>query len=258
VAIESSLNEAQQRRLLSNAQYADKLLSDIEAILTASESKSIFPKFRPDVSPLQVKLIGNYVGSLATAGAAETLAYLPQCDLGVVLISAGSTLNDEDLSTIRLLYEAANALLTVWTGAAANGTEPGAAVAAAFAKTAGTATRVHTHLTEIARSLAGALQRTAAALEQPLAEAFSTHGRLVENWSRRALAKLQLTFDSSADAYRAQLARLIAQGAATTEDQQAVVNDLARLNEVGGDDDNSGLAMAGVSATIEKQRGNSE
>ena len=35
------------------------------------------------------------------------MAYLPQCDLGVVLIGAGSPLNDEDLSTILRLYEAA-------------------------------------------------------------------------------------------------------------------------------------------------------
>lgn len=693
MAIESLLNEAQQRRLLSNAQYADKLLSDIEAILTASESKTIFPKFRPDVSPLQIKLIRNYIarfrdqlgrvmeglgvvhkgpafgslhsirvtltfvriavqemapdhlrgygelpasvipqlqglcselegllervdgslaqgsaadlqarlerlqhtaggvellrlldriiadhglvelrprlsmivermessrfeiavfgrvssgkssllnhilqtavlpvgvnpitavptrlihgrtpqltvsfadrrverlpierlpefvsevhnpannkgvvrlvvelpsdrlsgglgfvdtpglGSLATAGAAETLAYLPQCDLGVVLISAGSTLNDEDLSTIRLLYEAAipvqvlmskadllapsdlesalsytagqiqsqlgvridvhpvstaashadrlekwfadeiaplyekyqelaqesirrktgalreaveaalraklsrsgsgrtpqkeellklehqlrdaagklegarvfclrasdeirsftpyaldeaaDALLTVWTGAA-NGTEPDAAVATAIAKTAGTATQVHAYLGEIARSLAETLQRTATALgrqdaptedellhplremprfdpptagpnlhrpwilypralarsrirgqlqstlESSLTEAFATHGRLVENWSRRVLAELQLAFDSSADAYRAQLARLIGQGAATTEDQQAIVDDLARLNEVGLANDNSGFAVAGISAKVEQ------
>jgi GTP-binding protein EngB required for normal cell division len=46
------------------------------------------------------------LGSLATAGAAETLAYLPRCDLGVVLIDAGSTLTEDDLSTIRTLYEA--------------------------------------------------------------------------------------------------------------------------------------------------------
>lgn len=46
------------------------------------------------------------LGSLATAGAAETLAYLPHCDLGVVLIDAGSTLTEDDLSTIRTLYEA--------------------------------------------------------------------------------------------------------------------------------------------------------
>ncbi len=46
------------------------------------------------------------LGSLATAGAEETLAYLPRCDLGVVLIDAGATLTQEDLSTIRALYEA--------------------------------------------------------------------------------------------------------------------------------------------------------
>lgn len=46
------------------------------------------------------------LGSLATSGAAETLAYLPRCDLGVVLIDAGSTLTEDDLSTIQLLYDA--------------------------------------------------------------------------------------------------------------------------------------------------------
>jgi GTP-binding protein EngB required for normal cell division len=47
------------------------------------------------------------LGSLATAGAAETLAYLPQCDLGVVLVDAGSTFTAEDLATVQRLYEAA-------------------------------------------------------------------------------------------------------------------------------------------------------
>jgi GTP-binding protein EngB required for normal cell division/ABC-type transporter Mla subunit MlaD len=47
------------------------------------------------------------LGSLATRGAAETLAYLPRCDLGVVLIDAGSTLTPDDLKIIQTLYEAA-------------------------------------------------------------------------------------------------------------------------------------------------------
>jgi GTP-binding protein EngB required for normal cell division len=47
------------------------------------------------------------LGSLATHGAAETLAYLPRCDLGVVLIDAGSTLTPDDLQTIQILYDAA-------------------------------------------------------------------------------------------------------------------------------------------------------
>jgi GTP-binding protein EngB required for normal cell division len=46
------------------------------------------------------------LGSLATAGATETLAYLPRCDLGVVLVGAGTTLTQDDLSTIQALYEA--------------------------------------------------------------------------------------------------------------------------------------------------------
>ncbi|HZT32535.1 MAG TPA: dynamin family protein [Bryobacteraceae bacterium] len=46
------------------------------------------------------------LGSLATAGAAETRAYLPQCDLGIVLVDAGSTLTADDLATIQTLYDA--------------------------------------------------------------------------------------------------------------------------------------------------------
>ncbi len=47
------------------------------------------------------------LGSLASPGAAETMAYLPQCDLGVLLIDAGSTLTQEDITTAQTLYEAA-------------------------------------------------------------------------------------------------------------------------------------------------------
>jgi GTP-binding protein EngB required for normal cell division len=55
------------------------------------------------------------LGSLATAGAAETLAYMPRCDLGVVLVDAASTLTPDDLATVQALYEAgipANVLLS--------------------------------------------------------------------------------------------------------------------------------------------------
>ena len=47
------------------------------------------------------------LGSLATSSATETLAYLPKCDLGVVLIDAGSTLTTDDLQTIMTLQQAA-------------------------------------------------------------------------------------------------------------------------------------------------------
>lgn len=46
------------------------------------------------------------LGSLARRGAAETLAYLPSCDLALLLIDTGATLNEEDIGTLRLLYEA--------------------------------------------------------------------------------------------------------------------------------------------------------
>ena len=46
------------------------------------------------------------LGSLATSGAAETLAYLPHCDVAAVLVDAGSTITVEDLATVGLLLNA--------------------------------------------------------------------------------------------------------------------------------------------------------
>jgi GTP-binding protein EngB required for normal cell division len=44
------------------------------------------------------------LGSLAVAGAEETVAYLPRCDLGIMLVDAASTLTHEDLAVIEALY----------------------------------------------------------------------------------------------------------------------------------------------------------
>ncbi|HEX4000992.1 MAG TPA: dynamin family protein [Pirellulales bacterium] len=46
------------------------------------------------------------LGSLATAGSAESLWYLPRCDLGIVLVDASSTLVADDVSLVHSLYEA--------------------------------------------------------------------------------------------------------------------------------------------------------
>ncbi len=46
------------------------------------------------------------LGSLAQRGAAETIAYLPSCDLALLLIDAGSTLTAEDIGTLGLILEA--------------------------------------------------------------------------------------------------------------------------------------------------------
>ena len=42
-------------------QYADKLLGDIESILDASASKPSFPRYQPDVSPVQGKIVRDYI-----------------------------------------------------------------------------------------------------------------------------------------------------------------------------------------------------
>jgi hypothetical protein len=54
-------NEAQQRRLLASARHADKLLGEIEQILRAADSKSPFPKYRPDVAPHQALLLASHI-----------------------------------------------------------------------------------------------------------------------------------------------------------------------------------------------------
>ncbi len=46
------------------------------------------------------------LGSLATSGAEETVAYLPRCDLGIVLVDAASTLTHEDLKVLQAIYQA--------------------------------------------------------------------------------------------------------------------------------------------------------
>lgn len=46
------------------------------------------------------------VGSLARTGTAETLAYLPRCDVGIVLIDAGATITADDIEMLRRLASA--------------------------------------------------------------------------------------------------------------------------------------------------------
>jgi GTP-binding protein EngB required for normal cell division len=45
------------------------------------------------------------LGSLATAGAARTLEYLPQCDLGILLVEAGAPVAPDDLDVARALLD---------------------------------------------------------------------------------------------------------------------------------------------------------
>lgn len=45
------------------------------------------------------------LGSLATAGSAQTMAFLPRCDLGVLLLDAVTTPSEEDIAVARTLLE---------------------------------------------------------------------------------------------------------------------------------------------------------
>jgi GTP-binding protein EngB required for normal cell division len=58
------LNSSQRLHLLTSCQYADKLLSEMEATLVATQSKSPFPKFKPDISPAQAKVVQDYIARM--------------------------------------------------------------------------------------------------------------------------------------------------------------------------------------------------
>ncbi len=53
------------------------------------------------------------LGSLATAGAAQTLAFLPRCDLGVILIDGAVAPSEEDVAVARTLMENGAEVLVV-------------------------------------------------------------------------------------------------------------------------------------------------
>jgi GTP-binding protein EngB required for normal cell division len=54
------------------------------------------------------------LGSLTVAGAEETIAYLPRCDLGIILIDTSAGLTQDDLVVVQALYQAgANAMILV-------------------------------------------------------------------------------------------------------------------------------------------------
>jgi hypothetical protein len=59
-----SLNVSQKLHLLTRCQYADKLLGEIESIIGAPVGKSAFPKFKPDISPAQAKVVQDYIARI--------------------------------------------------------------------------------------------------------------------------------------------------------------------------------------------------
>jgi hypothetical protein len=56
-----SLNSNHLRWLRTTCEYIDKLLSNMEGILRASESKAALPKYISDISPAQRRVIEDYI-----------------------------------------------------------------------------------------------------------------------------------------------------------------------------------------------------
>ena len=61
--ISQQFNEAQARRLLATASHIDKLLLEIEEVLSASSSGG-FPKYRNPLAPVQVRVVRDYIKRL--------------------------------------------------------------------------------------------------------------------------------------------------------------------------------------------------
>ena len=73
-----TLNASQRQRLLITCKHIDKLLGDIEATLNAAASKSVFPSYVADITPIQRKTVEDYIarirGQLLQVLAGESLA----------------------------------------------------------------------------------------------------------------------------------------------------------------------------------------
>ena len=98
------------------AEAQPQIISLSELPEFATEQKN--PGNKKHVTRIFVKLPSNRLaegvtfvdtpglGSLAVAGAEETIAYLPRCDLGIVLIDASAGLTQDDLVVVQALYQA--------------------------------------------------------------------------------------------------------------------------------------------------------
>ncbi len=59
-----SLNRLHKHRLTATFQHVDRLLTEIEGILNAAASKSPFPRYVSDTTPLQQKLVGDSIAGI--------------------------------------------------------------------------------------------------------------------------------------------------------------------------------------------------
>jgi len=59
-----SLNSSQKLHLRTTCQYVDQLLAEAETILAASSSKSPFNKYKAGLSPVQIKVVQDYIARI--------------------------------------------------------------------------------------------------------------------------------------------------------------------------------------------------
>ena len=59
-----TLNPSQRQRLLITCKHIDKLLGDIEETLNVAASKSVFPSYVGDITPMQRKTIEDSIARL--------------------------------------------------------------------------------------------------------------------------------------------------------------------------------------------------
>ena len=73
-----TLNPSQRQHLLITCKHIDKLMGDVEETLNAAASKSVFPNYVSDITPLQRKTIEDYIarvrGQLLQVLAGQSLA----------------------------------------------------------------------------------------------------------------------------------------------------------------------------------------
>ena len=153
------------------------------------------------------------LGSLATAGAEQTLAFLPRCDVGVLLIDAAATLSGDDIAVVQSLLEGGAEVLVVLSKA--DLLSP-----ADREKVAGYVTR----------QLAAALGR---AVPVALVSVIPNHAGLTETWWREVLAPRQARHrELAAATLRRKIGAL----------REAVVGSLARR---------TGVAVAGPASSVD-------
>lgn len=116
-AVPTRLKNGDKERLLvwfAGGRHETLPIQEVDAFVTEDENpangkqvtKLLLEITSPRLPPGVTLVDTPGLGSLALAGAAETIAYLPKCDLGVIVIDASSSVAVEDIGTIQKLYDA--------------------------------------------------------------------------------------------------------------------------------------------------------